>query len=230
MSYGSTLAQLRNEKGYTQHQVAEYLAKHTDKPCSFRIVSNWETGVSAPPAEQFLLMCEYYSVTDIQATFRGADTDYFGLSKLNALGKKRVEEYTSLLSTNPLFIDMEEDTPETSRKYIKLFHQPVAAGSGFYLDSDAYDDLEVDETIPDETDFAVKVSGDSMEPRFVDGQIIFIKKQQVLDIGDIGIFELNGDSYVKKLGNGEFISLNPAYQPIKIREFDTLHVFGKVVG
>jgi len=52
----------------------------------------------------------------------------------------------------------------------------------------------------------------------------FIKGQQTLEIGEIGIFELNGDAFVKKLGHGEFISLDPRYTPIKIREFDSLRV------
>jgi phage repressor protein C with HTH and peptisase S24 domain len=51
----------------------------------------------------------------------------------------------------------------------------------------------------------------------------------MLDVGEIGIFELNGDAYVKKLGHGEFISLNPKYKPISIHEFDSIHVFGKVI-
>jgi SOS-response transcriptional repressor LexA len=68
-----------------------------------------------------------------------------------------------------------------------------------------------------------------MEPRFIDGQIIFIKKKQTLEIGEIGIFEINGDAYLKRLGHGEFISLNQQYKPISIHEFDSIHVFGKVI-
>ena len=84
--------------------------------------------------------------------------------------------------------------------------------------------------MPEDADFAVRVSGDSMMPRFVDSQIIFIREKQWLDIGDIGIFALNGESYVKKLGSGELISLNPSYEPIKLRESDSFYTFGKVVG
>jgi SOS-response transcriptional repressor LexA len=230
MSYGSILARLRNEKGYTQHEVAEYISCLCNKSCTFRIVSNWETGISTPPAEQFLLMCEFYGVVDIQGTFRGADTDYLGLSRLSALGKSRVEEYISLLSDNPQFVKSEYLVSEMPRRYIRLYHQPVAAGWGYYLDSDAFDDFELDDTMPEDTDFAVKIGGDSMEPRFIDGQIIFIKAQQTLEVGEIGIFELNGDAYIKKFGNGEFISINPSYAPIPINEFDSIRVFGKVLG
>jgi SOS-response transcriptional repressor LexA len=69
-----------------------------------------------------------------------------------------------------------------------------------------------------------------MTPRFIDGQIVFIKEQQVLVVGEIGIFYLNGDAYIKKLGEAELISLNDDYEPIQIGEFDSFRVFGKVVG
>ena len=99
-----------------------------------------------------------------------------------------------------------------------------------FLDSDASEDLEVDDTVPKEADFAVRVSGDSMEPRFANGQVVFIRKQNVLEVGDIGIFSHNGDAYIKKWGQGELISLNPRYLAIQISESDVLNIFGKVVG
>jgi len=152
------------------------------------------------------------------------------MTKLNTLGRNRVEEYISLLFESHLFSEFECVCAEFPRKYIKLYDIPAAAGVGSYLDNETHEDFEVDNTVPPDADFAVKVSGDSMEPRFIDGQIIFIKEQQTLNIGDIGVFGLNGDSFVKKLGECELISLNPLYKPIRIHEFDSIHIFGKVIG
>jgi len=90
--------------------------------------------------------------------------------------------------------------------------------------------IEVESTVPSSADYAVRVSGDSMMPRFVDQQIIFIHEQSALDEGEIGIFCLNNDAYLKKLGRGCLISLNPKYDPIPISEHDDFKVFGKVVG
>jgi len=230
MSYGAILARLRKENGYTQPEVAEHISRFSEKPYSFKMVSHWENGVCSPPVEQFLLLCELYGVKDIQGIFRGVDTEFRSMPKLNALGKSCVEEYIALLSDNPIFSESGSVCAEMPRKYIRLYDIPAAAGSGSYLDSESFNDFEVDDTVPQDADFAVKVSGDSMEARFIDGQIIFIKEQQTIDVGEIGIFELNGASFVKKLGHGEFLSLNPMYKPIKIREFDSLHVFGKVIG
>jgi phage repressor protein C with HTH and peptisase S24 domain len=127
------------------------------------------------------------------------------------------------------YVAKEEDCAKP-RRIIRLYDKSVAAGVGSFLNSDAYEDLEVDDTVTLEADFAVKISGDSMTPRFVDRQIVFIKQQQTLEVGEIGIFELEGDAYIKKLGRGELLSLNPLYQPIKIHEYNSFHVFGKVVG
>ena len=231
MSYGIILSKLRNEKGFTLHDVAEYLNKHASKAYSLKMVSHWESETALPPVEQFLLMCELYGVVDIQNTFRRINKNYPNLPKLNSLGQSRVNEYISLLMKDPLFVDTEGvAAAESKRKNLRLYDAPAAAGAGLFLDSDAYVDFEADETVPEDADFAVRVSGDSMEPRFIDGQIIFIKKQQTLEYGEIGVFALNGDSYVKKYERGELVSLNPSYEPIRLREFDSFHVFGKVVG
>ena len=231
MNYGAALSRLRNEKGYTQHEVAEYISRRASKAYSHKMVSHWENGTSLPPVEQFLLMCEYYGVEDIQSTFSGTNKNYPNLPKLNPLGQNRVNEYISLLMREPAFVEPKGIAVSEPRlRYLKLYDAPAAAGTGAFLDSDAFVDFEVDETVPDEADFAVRVSGDSMEPRFIDGQIIFVKEQQTLEYGEIGIFAINGDSYVKKYEHGELVSLNPQYEPIKFREFDSIHIFGKVVG
>ncbi|MCL2579198.1 MAG: hypothetical protein FWE32_04110 [Oscillospiraceae bacterium] len=233
MSYSEILARLRQENRLTQSQVAAYIAGQTGKKCSGASVSSWEKGVALPPVHQFLLLCELYGVRDPQQTFRGAGGAEGGLSKLNALGRGRAEEYIAMLAENPLFAedkrgDEEEIRPAT--RVIRLYDIPVAAGYGEFLDGDAYTELKVDETVPEDADFAVRVSGDSMTPRFVDNQVLFIRKQNVLEVGDIGIFSLNGDAYIKKFGNGELISINPRYLAIPIGEYDCLHIFGKVVG
>ncbi|MDR2711585.1 MAG: LexA family transcriptional regulator [Clostridiales bacterium] len=231
MDFAKVLARLRKESGYTQVEVADFISKNCGRQYSFKNISHWETAVSAPAVEQFLLLCELYSVQDVLGTFRGSKIGFRGLPELNNLGKSRVEEYIALLCGNAIFTEAKSEDPLLKqRRIIKLYDVPVAAGAGNFLDSDSYEEFELDETMPVLSDFAVKVSGDSMTPRFIDGQIVFIKEQQTLDIGEIGIFELDGDAYIKKLGNGELISLNPRYQPLKIHDYNSFHLFGKVVG
>jgi len=116
------------------------------------------------------------------------------------------------------------------KRFLRLYDLPVSAGLGNYLAGGGYSIIEVDSTVPHTADYAVRVSGDSMIPRFVDQQIIFIHEQPALDEGEIGIFCLNNDAYLKKLAKGHLVSLNPAYGPIPVRDSDDLKVLGKVVG
>jgi len=116
------------------------------------------------------------------------------------------------------------------KRLMRLYDVPVSAGLGNYLDAGEHEMIEVDSTIPNTADYALRISGDSMMPRFVDQQIIFIHEQPALDEGEIGVFCLNDEVYLNKLGRGCLISLNSRYEPIPIREYDELRVFGKVVG
>ncbi len=94
--------------------------------------------------------------------------------------------------------------------------------------------LEVGKEVPANADFGIRISGDSMEPQFINGQIVWVHQQETLSTGEIGIFCLDGNAYCKKLkddAEGLFlISLNIKYEPIKIKETDSFKIFGKVVG
>ena len=69
-----------------------------------------------------------------------------------------------------------------------------------------------------------------MEPRFFDGDCVLIQRSARIHEGEIGIFIVNGDSYIKKIGNGKLLSLNPAYEPILLHEYDDIRCVGKVIG
>lgn len=116
---------------------------------------------------------------------------------------------------------------------IRIFDNAVSAGTGDFLDSENYELKDVDETVPFGADFGVRVSGDSMMPRIHDGDIIYIRKQDTLENGDIGIFSLDGNAYVKKLkssSDGLFlISLNKKYSPIPVGEYSDFKIFGKAL-
>ena len=87
---------------------------------------------------------------------------------------------------------------------------------------------------PEDTTFGVRISGDSMEPEFHDGQTAWVLQQESVANGEIGIFSLNGEAYIKKLQNDKggifLISLNEKHAPIKVGENDRLDIFGKVLG
>ena len=109
----------------------------------------------------------------------------------------------------------------------------MSAGTGEFLDSEDYEIIQVGAEVPDNADFGVRISGDSMMPRFVDGQMVCIEQTDVLLNGEIGIFYLNGNAYCKKLqstNEGTYlISLNEKYKPIKVENEASLKTFGRVL-
>lgn len=229
MTIGKTLWRLRREKGLSQAEAAAALTAR-GLAVTQKAVSHWERGDAQPGAEAFLLLCQLYGVRDVLSVFLDAPAPR---DRLNALGRKRVQEYIRLLEGDGAFSDRPTASQPRLRRILPLYELPVSAGTGQFLDSDRYEPLEVDETVPLSATFAVRISGDSMAPRFADRQIVFVQQQQTLAPGEVGVFLLNGDGYCKLFSGGgqpALISLNPKYAPIAIGEGDELRVLGKVVG
>lgn len=82
-------------------------------------------------------------------------------------------------------------------------------------------------------DIALKVNGDSMEPLFKNGQIIFIEKSHTIKDGQIGVFIINGDAYVKKVYVEDnrlmLVSLNKKYKDLYFYDNESVRLVGKVI-
>ena len=120
---------------------------------------------------------------------------------------------------------------EENRISMPVYDIGVSAGTGVFLDTPCYEVISVPEDgLSRKANFALWVTGDSMEPRFHDGDLVLVKIQPSVEIGEIGIFVLNGEGYIKKFGGDKLVSLNPVYEPIIVAEDDTLWCKGKVIG
>ncbi len=225
---GKTLSALRAAKGFTQPQVAEYLTRK-GFPVTNKAISKWETDSTQPDTERFLLLLELYGVHDAPHVF-GMRPAYSIFESLNETGKQQALEYIGYLAADARYCDKPVKPRMKVTRAMPLYDLPVSAGAGAFLDSGAYELIDVDETVPLDATFAVRVSGDSMQPRFVDQQVIYIKQQQSLEDGEIGIFLLNGEAFCKRLAGNKLVSLNSKYAPIEISEFDELRIYGKVVA
>lgn len=115
--------------------------------------------------------------------------------------------------------------------FIEYYSLPVSAGTGVYLDGCEKDMLEVEETdLTNEANFALRVSGNSMEPVYHDGDMVLIASQPTVELGETGIFIVNDEGYIKKFGGDKLISLNPDYDDIMLNEDDSFYCKGKVIG
>lgn len=121
-----------------------------------------------------------------------------------------------------------------TRETIRIYHSKAAAGIPLPIVSDDFDEMDKADYIPQDADFGIILSGDSMEPKYPNGCVVWVKSQPSLEEGDIGVFIINDESVCKKLhyenGQCELVSLNSKYKPIKINEYTDLRVVGKVVG
>lgn len=138
--------------------------------------------------------------------------------------------YARLLEASPQYAPA-----RPAGRVLRFYDIPVSAGFGQFLDSDAYQLRPADDWVPRQADFAVRVAGDSMEPRFVDRQWIYVKEQPALEEGELGVFRYDGEAYCKQLGRDEdgtpaLLSLNPKYAPLSIVMDEGFAVLGKVVG
>ena len=79
-------------------------------------------------------------------------------------------------------------------------------------------------------DYALRISGNSMEPKFFDGDILLVREQSELDVGELGIFIGDGEGYFKRFMGQTLRSLNPAYKDIPISSFGEFRCCGKVIG
>lgn len=107
----------------------------------------------------------------------------------------------------------------------------VTAGNGITQD----DNLNIEkcfytDEIPDDYDAIAYVVGNSMEPKIKNGDYLFIKNTPQVDYNTIGIFQVDGANYVKKLRQGYLESLNPDCADIQLDESNDIRTIGEVVG
>lgn len=115
----------------------------------------------------------------------------------------------------------------------------VAAGIPINAITEIIDTEEISEDLAKTGDFfALKIKGDSMEPRIVDGDVVIVKQQEDAENGDTVIALVNGDDAVckrlRKYRDGlELISNNPAYAPMffdkETIKTKPVRIIGKVV-
>lgn len=112
----------------------------------------------------------------------------------------------------------------------------VAAGHGTFQEDNLHMEVRLRANdVPEDYDTIAKVAGDSMEPMIEDNDLLFIRGTNQVDINDIGIFQINGKNFVKKLkrdynGGWYLQSLNNSYEEIHLTEEDNIRTIGKVVS
>lgn len=232
-SLGYTLRANRERMGLQQLDVAAHLN------ITSATVSNWEKDANFPDIPTLIKLCKFYDITPDEM-LAVTTTTYHSLSMAE---RQWIEHYRKLdphgfqmvTSVMKMEIDrMEAEALRKDRKIVQLrdYFMPASAGIGEYLpEGDNFQWLNVYET-PDteEADMIVHVSGDSMRPTLKDGDRLLIQETESLSTGELGVFLVNGESFVKELGKGCLISHNRKYRDIRFADYDDIRCVGRVLG
>ena len=124
-----------------------------------------------------------------------------------------------------------EPTVRTGKRQISLFELPVSAGAGVYLDQADAESISIpDSEKTADADYALRISGNSMEPKYHNGDILLVQSADSVEDGELGIFLLDGSGFFKLYGGDRLLSLNPDYGPILLKDFSDVQCKGRVVG
>lgn len=232
-SIGLRIKEARLARNMKQEELAERIGAKSPQA-----VSTWESGRAKPDCVTLLKICNVLEVSADQLLgYRSAAevpnlTEWEIIKKyryIDEFGKKAVNsvldaEYERVLVSQPR-------KPRLRKLGIDFYDFPASAGTGNFLESELPEKIWVNESSEaEQADFVIPISGDSMEPTFHSGDRVFVVKDDALEEGDIGIFIVNGDAYIKELGNKCLISHNTAYKPIPLRSTDSVYCCGRVLG
>lgn len=209
---------------------------------SAAVISNWEKDINKPDVEKLVALCKALEVSPAYLLDYWEQDSSLTLPEwvllkkyrlLDVHGKKITE---AVLSEEYARMTRHEEASVVHKDnltFISCYDLAVSAGTGEPLGDTYYKTkLEIPtDRVPEEAHYCLRVNGNSMEPAYSDGDIVFVHRQDTcVSEGEIGIFFLNGEGYMKRLGHGALLSLNPDYAPIPIGEYDNLLCQGKVLG
>ena len=229
---GSRIKEYRLLKGMTQQDIADALGES-----SGRVIYNWEKGIGRPDCDKLAKLCDLLGVSADELigcksmAQRPTATEWNTLQKYRALDEHGKEVVDYLIDSEYKRVRLSIKKPKPRMLKIDWFTLPASAGTGNILDSDLAEELLVSESAEaEQADFVISVGGDSMEPTYHDGDKVFVEKCDAIEVGEVGIFVVNGDVYIKEFGNKGLISHNEKYKPIRIGENDSVYCCGRVIG
>ena len=240
-SFGEKIKIARKSKKYTQKQLAEKIgAAHNS-------ISDWENDKNKPDPDTIELLCGVLEITPNYLMNSFSDElspkdklfikkyqalDLFGQQTINMILDreyermeliKKQQDHISYLEENPIIVEKGNNTIVRLYTYM---HKIASAGNGFYFDDIPTDTIEAP-YLPG-ADFIIDVNGDSMEPTYKDGDLVYVQKRQIIENGEVGVFILNNECFIKEAGEKGLISHNEKYDIIPGNE--KIQCIGKVLG
>jgi repressor LexA len=239
------LRTLRRERGLSKRELVSLL------PVNYSTYANYESGLREPGCETLGVLARYFDTTvdyilGLSESVRRpenvaglTDSEHDLIAAFRKLGRHGREMVELILSKE---LERAPAITKNSRDVIELrvYNQRASAGLGNYLSDDSDNDFELmrfpSGAASQQADFCVRLRGDSMEPKFTDGDIVYVKATPQVETGQIGIFIFEGEAYCKRLHidhkKGAIVleSLNRSFAPKTIKNPDALRTVGRVLS
>lgn len=247
---GQRIQEVRKAHGVSLEGLS-YALRHYGIDMKQTGIGRWESGTVIPNAYQLMALSHIFQIEDPKTFFAETPAD---ADALNEDGLRKVREYKEDLIASGKY--RPAPAPAAGSNVLKFREMPmsllpVSAGPGAFLDENNFElrRFPADE-IPDGAEFAIRISGDSMEPVYSSGQIIWVQLCKQLRPGDVGIFEYDGNGYVKMydeqypeetfldeyttsdgqvLPQPVLVSYNEAYAPRPVNPNTSFCIIGRVL-
>lgn len=230
MGIGKRIKEARNALNMTQEELAKLLG------VTKGAVANYENETSHPKEP---IMYKMFDALQVDANYLFQDVVNI-LKRSNDVTFaefEHIKQYRNLDDHGRELVDLVLDK-ETERCTTVIKELPVAlriytymrkiasAGNGFYFDDIPTETIEA--PYMEGADFIIGVSGDSMEPTYNDGDLVYVEKRQIIHPGEIGIFMIHNECYIKEATEEGLKSHNLKYKIIPGDE--SIQCIGKVLG
>ena len=241
---GKKIGEARRNCKLTQGELTDRLGQYgvyVKQPA----VNKWECGENIPSAYQLVALCHALQIENGLEFFVGQLSPIHDV--LNDEGLRMLNNYRDFLEHTPRYVRKNE----VSMVSMKVSLLPASAGFGDFLDDEQYEMVEFPaSSVPIGSDFAVHVDGDSMEPLYLNGQLVWVQRCSQILPGEVGLFVVDGEGYIKTYNerkpsddeldayvdsNGvlhpqiELISYNKKYAPKIITPESDFRVIGRIL-
>ena len=239
-SIGTRLKESREKKGLLQSELAKLIGVK-----SAGVISNWEQDVCKPDANKMVKICQVLGISlSYLLNYYGTEkapslsdeamklaTDY---DDLDRHGKRMVrlvtdeemarrdeeerQKQAAILRERREEMEAAEEIAPEDIYSIPLYSLPMSAGTGQEAGQEYPEDFLLKKRPPRGTSFIARVSGNSMEPTYHNGDLVFIHATVDIRPSQTGAFLMDGQLWIKELGDGILISHNPDYEPRQFTE------------
>lgn len=225
-TFGEKIKGARKARQMTQKELAARIgAAHNS-------ISDWENNKNKPDPDTIELLC---GALDISPNYLlEAKSDAFSplekslVDMYRALDQRGRDVVDYILEEEYFRCQQMEEAVNYNDSMVPMLFAGYRAAAGRWV----YDENMEVETIlvkrKEGADFVMGVSGDSMEPDYNDGDMVYVKRTSQLEFGDVGLFQIGDEYYIKELGPDGLHSRNPKWSVIPKSE--DIIVVGKVLG